>query len=363
MVHLNVVLNPVALKEAIDKGHIRAQSHADLTIYTYTQACAYEQAWTHETRTCRGLVVDSRGMVLARPFPKFFNYQESHAPVIHMDDPVIVSDKVDGSLGILVPHMGGHIFATKGSFASPQALWATRKWNETYAGKFEPIPRWTYLFEIVHPQNRIVVDYAGMEDLVLLGAVNNGTGRTIRFADAADGWPGPTALQFEFSTFRDVLEAPPRPNAEGFVVHLPHSDQRVKIKQEDYIELHRIVTGLNEKTVWEILARGDDPRPIAEGYPDEFKDWIWDTADDFENDFGAIMEAVIDEYDDIIFHLPLGFTRAEFAEMAKEGKHTPLLFLLHDEQFDRLDQAIWKSLKPAGKMATFNSWELSDEAA
>ena len=31
---------------------------------------------------------------------------------------------------------------------------------------------WTYLYEIVYPENRIVLNYRGLHDLILLGAVD-----------------------------------------------------------------------------------------------------------------------------------------------------------------------------------------------
>ena len=51
---------------------------------------------------------------------------------------------------------------------------------------------------------------------------------------------------------------------------------REKIKQDDYVALHRIVTGLSERTVWQHMTDG---RPLAElldGLPDELHTWTRD---------------------------------------------------------------------------------------
>ena len=45
----------------------------------------------------------------------------------------------------------------------------------------------------------------------------------------------------------------------------------IKIKQEDYVILHRIVTGLNERAVWEhLMTHNGDYSELLESVPDEF---------------------------------------------------------------------------------------------
>lgn len=90
----------------IEKKLISEQSHPedpDVRIFNYTQVCQYEKAWDDVTRNCRGLIMNVKtGEVLARPFPKFFNYQEHLAngwPI--PDGEPVITEKMDGSLGIL----------------------------------------------------------------------------------------------------------------------------------------------------------------------------------------------------------------------------------------------------------------------
>jgi len=63
---------------------------------------------------------------------------------------------------------------------------------------------------------------------------------------------GPVVESFAYATFAEALAAPPRDDREGLVVHFTDADQRVKIKYAEYVRLHRIVTGLSARTVWEI---------------------------------------------------------------------------------------------------------------
>lgn len=246
-------------------GFVRSRRHPSLplTIYNYSERAVYEREWNDATRACRGLVVDDDRVVRARPWRKFFNRAEPGAPEIGPDEPVVATDKVDGSLGVLYPTPTGWAVATRGSFVSDQARHATALWERQYAPRCTPPPGVTVLVEIVHPANRIVLDYGDRDELVLLGGVEIATGRTVE----VPGWPGPVAERFTFPRFADALAAPPRPGAEGLVVYVPRLDERVKLKQADYVTLHRLIFGLTTRRVWERLAlaaaHADDPAAPA----------------------------------------------------------------------------------------------------
>ena len=258
MTLLNDVFDPAELASAVQTGHVRLQRHPSrpLTIYNYTEAGQYAGAWTPVTLACRGLVVDAAGAIIARPYRKFFNHSEVHAPQLDAAAEVLVTDKADGSLGIIYHDGDGPAVATRGSFASDQALHATELLRARYGG-FVPPTGLTVLVEIIYPGNRIVVDYDGLDDLVLLGAVDIATGRTYGPA-AVPTWPGPVVETFGYATFAEALAAPPRAGREGLVVHFTAADQRVKIKYADYVRLHRLVTGLTARTVWDVMANGGD---------------------------------------------------------------------------------------------------------
>jgi len=92
------------MKETLDKyvaeGWLISQRHPTLplTIYNYSQETQFEKHWDEITLMCRGLVVDDTGVIVARPFKKFFNWEE----IIHSVDPAQlkmdfeVFDKMDG---------------------------------------------------------------------------------------------------------------------------------------------------------------------------------------------------------------------------------------------------------------------------
>lgn len=270
------------------EGFVRSNEHPDdseMWILNYTEKAAFDGHWNNVTLNTRGLIVDPFCDIIARPFPKFFNFSQPGCPEIDLDEPAVVTDKMDGSLGILYREKltGRLAIATRGSFTSDQAIHATELLRTKYKG-FQPSSGWTYLFEIIYPENRIVCDYGDRDELVLLGAVHIETGESVD-SDWSDwlGWYGPVAEVLPYTSMREALEADARSGKEGVVVHLLDSDVRVKIKQEDYIRLHRIVTGLNARSVWQAMVDGKFDE-LLEMVPDEFHDFVRDVESDIADD-------------------------------------------------------------------------------
>lgn len=358
MTTIDDLFDPHLLSEMVAGGFIRKQTHPalPLEIYNYSDKAAYDHVWNAVTRTCRGLIVDARsGEIVARPFPKFFNIGQQGAEGITLDGQVTVTDKADGSLGIL--HMGreGWEIATRGSFASDQAIHGTKVWKQRYQGVFFPKARFTYLFEIVYPANRIVLDYGQLDDLIHLGRVDIDTGRT--YAPDPD-WPGPVVETFPYASFADALAAEPRPNAEGMVVHFQATDSRVKLKQADYVALHRIVTGLNARTVWEHIISGAPLSTLIEPLPDEFHSWVREVANSLQLQVEAEAAEVEQEYADVVAALPDGFTRKDFAMVAKDKPHGWAVFSKADGK-DYLSK-LWRKVDPG---AEWRPSSYSEEAA
>jgi RNA ligase len=169
---------------------IRQQTHPTLplNIINYTEQAQYKREWNEVTLNCRGLIYNyDTGEIVARGFPKFFNWDDSSQPY-PPHGPVLRSPKMDGSLGILYPDYSDNPHtviwrvATRGSFASDQASWATSTlWLQHAAGDLDLTdlnPAKSYLCEIIYPENRIVVDYGTQERLTLLDVLDTATGKT-----------------------------------------------------------------------------------------------------------------------------------------------------------------------------------------
>lgn len=316
-------------------GFVRSNEHpedSEMWILNYTEKSAYESHWTNVTLNTRGLIVGPFCDILARPFPKFFNYGQVGCPEIDLDEPAVVSDKMDGSLGILYREKmsGKYAIATRGSFTSDQAIHATEILRTKYAG-YVPPKGVTLLFEIVYPENRIVCDYGDMDDLVLLGSVDIASGDNWDACDLDWGWPGPKAESFPYRTTREALEANPRAGKEGFVVHLLISDVRVKIKQEDYVRLHKIVTGLNARSVWEAMLN-DSVNELIEQVPDEFHNFVRDVEQDICDDVYESLKIVDRAYSRILAGMQDAGeeNKRDFAMRAKDHNYSWALFKLWD---------------------------------
>ncbi|UUV47021.1 RNA ligase [Bacillus phage vB_BanS-Thrax5] len=289
------------VKEA-ENGYIKINKHPEdenIVILNYTELTTFERRWNNETMTARGLILDlteakDNGIIyiLAKPFEKFFNYDENpeYQKDIDFTKPPVVMEKMDGSLGISYFFKDEIRFATRGSFISEQAIEATKIWKRNYATSFSwftyastPI---TYLVEIIYPSNRVVVDYGGTRDLVLLGYIHifkYGASRTPQnvplreFHDAdveavedeAFVLGMPVARLTEM-TLEDALSLKKdiSANEEGWI--LRYGDKRVKVKGDEYMTVHRITYGLSTKAKFEAWASGNLNELIFK-MPEEFR--------------------------------------------------------------------------------------------
>ena len=235
------------------------QTDGRLRILNYTAKTTYSRHWNEATVACRGLILDDADRVVARPFPKFFGPSEPDAPDVPTQQEMEVTAKLDGSLGIAYTHPEGDVrLATRGSLASEQAREATRIWREKY--RHIVIPEGvTPLFEIIYPDNRVVLDYGEMRDLVLIALIDTETGADIDPAGLA--WPGPRAETVSFTDFGALLDhiaSAGESDCEGYVARFAADDARphirFKLKFPAYVAAHRVVFGLTSTRVWEAAA-------------------------------------------------------------------------------------------------------------
>lgn len=373
MTYIYDIFDTDQLHNELDAKRVKEQSHPEfpfLKILNYTDSVSWDNAWNDVNMQCRGLIYSTLDnlAVYARPFPKFFNHDQEQAPVFQTDDRLYVTDKLDGSLGILYTRPDGlPAIATRGSFASEQALWATEFYRKVFHGQWNPDPAYTYMFEIIYPGNRIVVDYDGLEDLVLLGAVEikSGTQLTPSKASLTGGiWPGNSAeVHFQDATLAEVLAHPPRDNREGFVLHHLASNRRVKLKYEDYKLLHKYLTNTTARHVHEVLASGQDPAEVFAAAPDEFHDWLKDVVANLEAEYARVENDVNWQYSLILTSFDNeaeSFTRKDFALKAKESKYSGMLFKMYDGR--TIHDDIWKMVRPEGGITAQTFRKVSSDA-
>lgn len=339
--NINRLFDPELLAAMLDGGYVRARRHGNLTIYNYTQRAQFESLWNDVTTTCRGLIVDEHGTIVARPLKKFFNLVD-HPEL--PDGPVTFTEKLDGSLGILHRSEDGYRIATRGSFDSSQAAHATGVWRERYAHKFEPEPGLTYLYEIIYPGNRIVVDYQGLDELVLIAVVDNSTGTSVRPEDS--DWPGPLVETLPYTSIAEALAATGREGREGMVAHFPDSDLRVKIKHDDYVKLHRIVTDVSDRRIWELLSSGEQPDGWLKILPEGLLCQAKRCATTLTERHAALKNELIDRHQELLAALGDDHPRSAYAHQVARSTWplARLLFSVRDGK--NVDDALWRHLRP-----------------
>lgn len=124
---------------------------------------------------------------------------------------------------------------------------------------------YTPVFEGLHRDLRIVVDYGKRQELVLLALVNNETGEEMEPEQllhhaARNGFNVPEQIDMTLDRaveetrqeYRDGLGAD-----EGYVLtwYRPGTTPfRLKLKFIEYLRLHRLVCGVSPKRIWEAMA-------------------------------------------------------------------------------------------------------------
>lgn len=329
-------LDVEAIQREIANGYINVQSHPehDLRILNYSQRAQFDWRWNAETMQCRGLIVDRDWNIVARPFPKFFSVEQLNGVV--PVEPFEAYEKMDGSLGILYVADGEAFIASRGSFTSEQAQVAKTIYDYKYCHIHLDLDC-TYLFEIIYPENRIVVDYGDMQDLVLLAVIETATGVERPLPNI--GFP----LVKRYDGIEDFAELmrTQDDSREGFVVRF-ESGTRVKIKFDEYKRLHKLLTGVSPKTIWEILRAGGDVRSVIERVPDEFHQWVRETENDLRHHY-SLIESRSRGY------MKFGGSRKDLAEWFKQSPHPDVMFAMLDGK-DYQD-VIWKKIKPTGQTA------------
>ena len=341
------------LEKYYNDGLLHKQTHPtkDLTIWNYSPKVQYERLWDDITLQCRGLVTNSKGDIVARPFKKFFNYEEYKPEEIPNED-YVVYEKMDGSLGILFNYENEWILATRGSFTSPQAI----KGKEILDR--HDITAWrkdnTYLFEIIYPENRIVVDYKGEEKLVVIGAFHTESGMEI--PDSSLFWTQDSGFEvvMTYKTWGegyDLLKEEISKDREGYVIRFKNGF-RMKIKGEEYKRLHKILTNFSSKDIWELMKEGKPMDEFLDRVPDEFYKWVKQQVSSFEYAKYRIGEHCGKIHDYFRYgkygDREIEPTKKQFAEHLEFCKTEPSIKAICFSIWDgrNYDTIIWRMLRP-----------------
>lgn len=346
-------INLEILNKYISDGLVVKNDHPTLpiSIYNYSRTCQYESKWDDITKMCRGLILDQDGNVIAKGFDKFFNLEEHTSEEIP-NEPFEVFEKLDGSLGILFWYQGQWILATKGSFTSEQSIRAKEILNKY---NYHPIPKgYTTLVEIIYPENRIVCGYGNEESLVVLSMINNSSGKELDYTSLlyiSDETRMPVVKKYDGINDYKTLKSLISKDREGYVVRF-RNGFRMKIKGEEYVRLHRILTGFSNVDIWEYLKDGKNIDELLDRVPDEFDKWVKTTISNLRYGSYQLRERAGKLHDGFRYG-KFGDrdpepTKKEFAEfvMKQEEVLHAIMFAMWNGNNDKVDEIIWKLIKP-----------------
>lgn len=207
--------------------------------------------WDNISIHCRGLILDGNGNVIERPFPKFWTYRQylSSNTLLLSEDRIVripqgkfrILEKIDGTMVTLYWIGDKPYLATQRSFTNIKAVEATKLLYTKYSHLFDKFDkRFTYIFEAVYPETKVLIDYGDIRDLYLIGMIDKVSGKLMELPDI--GFPVSHDYTPEYGYLKnfDDIVALNLPNQEGFVVYFENG-LMIKLKFPWYQKVHKIL--------------------------------------------------------------------------------------------------------------------------
>lgn len=279
----------------------------------YEDIFCFENNWPADTELWRGHIFDlSKQTLLARPFDKFFRFGQHVVDenlfnrLLKNSKRFIINEKMDGTLVFLWfnPYKEEWQFSTRGmidfnpetSLQNPDMinfhqeakilLNNTTKFYERLGHVQSPKAEGlTFIFELIHPNNRIVTKYSD-KSLYLLGVRNNATGveytqealdslaSVMRFNQPKqiniDAATNPLQFILNYLKIHEDEKI-----SEGFVVKFEFGEtvRRIKFITEQYDRLKWFFHRSSKKYHLELLQRskGDPEHQEVKLMPDDLR--------------------------------------------------------------------------------------------
>ena len=236
----------------------------DYLLFKYNE-CIFNVGWHKYAVESRGKIVNRYTMkIVSYPFDKFFNLNENASTNEHYviselakAQSISVTDKKDGSTIIVSNDNGNLLVTTNGCFKNDQTKWAMKIFRENYESFINNVPTGhTYIFELIHPENRIVLDYGDEEDVYLLAVRDLNTFKLWNYDDVVDFAKKYNFKVTESETFTDLATLCAKAknltnaNKEGWVIRIEDNDYMFKLKLDEYFILHRAQSHISLKNVY-----------------------------------------------------------------------------------------------------------------
>jgi RNA ligase len=348
------------IQKFYDHPKVLSKEFGDLVLFCYSRECQYDNSWDEITMAARGIIFNKiTGEITARPFIKFFNAGEIEGKVDLKElakKPFLSLKKIDGSFAIHFRYLGEDYIATKGSFESDQAQWAT-KWFRKHIDSSKMLSEYSYLFEMIYPENQIVVDYGDREDLVLLGAINKRTGEEMPYKDLvleADRIGASITEAVEFNNLDELYKyCKSLPcSEEGFVITF-HNGLKIKVKGDEYCKIHRMLANMTPLAFWRAwdLELQDIPKNFLVLLPEEFRelmDTLYQQVYDLHHN---LFKMIKNMYEELMTNLSPDIDHQTLFSIIvdKYPKYRSYLIFYHKKKYFKIWWSIHQDVRP-----TFN---------
>ena len=259
--------NPDTWLNILENKKIKVKTEGDLAIFNYDINADFFDPIVKEAR---GIIININTLdVVCWPFTKFGNSHEPYADEIDWDS-ALGYEKIDGSI---IKYWFDHnkdmwrwstnscIDASDAKTMSGESfldlIKKTDEYDIYYASQYLS-KYFTYIFELVGPDNQVVVKY-DKPKLFHIGTRNNTTGKEL---NAYIGIDQPAVLKFD--SLEDTLKYIKNmnkndyPEHEGFVV-VDKNFHRIKVKTPEYLLYHHMVNNgiMTKEKVFEIVNSDD----------------------------------------------------------------------------------------------------------
>jgi RNA ligase len=361
----------IKYEEKVSVGLLTKKEYDGLVLYNYTDKCTYDKGWDDTTLNARGIVFNKKTEdVVARPFPKFFNINEAVDTEIGNlpKEDYEVFEKADGSLGIMYYFKNKWHVNTRGSFNSDQAIKATEMLSKY---KLCIDKDYTYLVEIIFPENRIIVDYGQEEKLVLLGAIHKVCGAELSYEELkqVSKETGIELIKKKKLSIAQLMKDREKwtVNEEGFVIRYKLG-LRVKVKGVEYLKIARLLSGSSLLNLWKNMINGNVNQEYLSKIPEEFRTNFDELTNGLEERYLKIKKEIIAMHKETMvnisgenikkqiglslkdsknIHKTIIFTYLEYLNEKKDKEYESAILKLHNEGINDFtaDEFINKVLK------------------
>jgi hypothetical protein len=320
------------LESYIHSKRIKKTKHPkfDIWIYNYTEFTIANRLWDDVTMACRSLILDENHQIIARGFPKFFNFTEPEVRIPE-GETFEVFEKLDGSLILLFYYENEWIFASKGSFDNKQTKKAKEIMKDISSFQQQDL---TYVYEIIYPENRIVVNYKSREELVYLTSFR------------PDGTEINLNKQLQISTyesnttsllFRNLQNEDS--DKEGYVIRFS-SGYRVKVKFLKYLENHRLHANLSPEQIKKLFILYPNLGDILCLYEEELHEFITKTFNVLYQKYNEKYMLIQEEYREL--HSD---DRVVFYKNIRGSKYRTILSYMYNKKLDLVRKEICATIE------------------